>query len=298
MFNKIISNLSYWLCACLGFSYFIIMAFPYMKDYRYYGERTIVYKISGYQTMGLFDSNFVGVILSIVQIICCLFAVAMLAYGVCGILKSFGVIPQFLSKQYGAIALYVYLGLNAFLYVIISIFRVLLTAGVFDDNYYNVNMGVGVYLTLGSAIVATILYKYVQKNADITEEDEVAPKATYVCSKCGKKVKKDVHFCPDCGSSVEKRECVDNHATCSKCGKRVKKNVHFCPDCGGKVEQKTLVRSFVCEKCGKEGLENTFCAHCGSTIVMKICAPKAEDTTAVETEETPPPVSSDNPFEL
>ena len=50
------------------------------------------------------------------------------------------------------------------------------------------------------------------------------------CQKCGRNVKADAKFCPECGEKVSAQKVI-----CGKCGHEVKAGTKFCPDCGSKI---------------------------------------------------------------
>ncbi len=222
MLNKIMKNITYFICATLGHFNLILLSFPYFTK----GG-------SGYVTMGLWQGGFSGAMISLIQVLLLLWSLSMLAYGIMGILKVFGVFNQFPEeigdysmKKIGEVLLYVYAGGNILLFIFMIIFATL----------YSVSISVGIFFTLILAIGAIIANSII--SARFENVDLNAPTYYYACSKCGKKVKKGVNYCPDCGGKIEERQEVLTYYACSKCGKRAKKGVNFCSDCGGKIEEK------------------------------------------------------------
>lgn len=71
------------------------------------------------------------------------------------------------------------------------------------------------------------------------------------CLKCGKEIRKNARFCPECGEMLAPK--------CPQCGKALAKNAKFCPECGNKIVK-------TC-KCGVEAPANAkFCPSCGEKI--------------------------------
>ena len=53
------------------------------------------------------------------------------------------------------------------------------------------------------------------------------------CNKCGKFIKDDTDFCPECGNKIVRETKVDNNVTfCNQCGKKIEGDTVFCPGCG------------------------------------------------------------------
>ena len=96
---------------------------------------------------------------------------------------------------------------------------------------------------------------------------------TYNCSKCGKKVKSTVKFCPDCGGEVIKAEKEANPKfACSSCGTPAKAGVKFCSQCGGAIVQleRVVEPTYVCSSCGAASEADVkFCSKCGGAIIQK-----------------------------
>ncbi len=282
MKNKILANLSYWLCGCLGLLQFIFFAIPYITAYVDYGYE-ITEGVAGYRVLGeMWDLNFSGVMSGILQILIFILGIVMLAYGVCGILKSFGIFEQFpdefkgiSTKKYGEFALYGYAGSN---FALLLFLIIVCATNKETDSYYGMEAGIrlsaGIFLTLIFSIGAAVALKVLEAKFPVTDEETV--KTIYVCAQCGKKAKKGANFCAECGGKVEEKTVASY--VCEQCGKSAKKNEKFCSECGGKIVEKGNDSVYrVCEKCGKKGGEGAFCAECGGKIVTSSQAPALEE---------------------
>ncbi len=219
MKNKILANLSYVFCAGLGLMQFILLAIPYVAsfysyDYGSYGGKGSDSEgISGYKVMDLWDGGFGGVMSSLFQILLLLLGIAMLAYGVLGLLKAFGMfdklpdkVGKFSTKKVGEFALYAYAGLNVLLFIFLIILCASNTES--ESSYgYTVSAGIrlsaGIFITLIFAVGSVVAKILLEKKFPVTDEN--APKVEYLCSNCGKKVKKGVKFCPECGGAVQEK---------------------------------------------------------------------------------------------
>ena len=61
------------------------------------------------------------------------------------------------------------------------------------------------------------------------------------CNKCGKFIKDDTDFCPECGNKIVRETKVDNNVTfCNQCGKKIEGDTVFCPGCGNKIVSNTV----------------------------------------------------------
>ncbi len=287
MKNKILANLSYWLCAFLGLFQFILFAIPYLSGFeKAAGVRYKYGKLNGYNIMDLWNGGFSGIMSSIFQILILILGIVMLAYGVCGILKSFGIFEQFpdefkgiSAKKYGEFALYGYVGLN-FLLLIFLIILTAVNTYTYEDTWTSTTykagicLSAGIFLTLIFSIGAAVALKVLEAKFPVTDEETV--KTIYVCAECGKKAKKGANFCAECGGKVEEKTVASY--VCEQCGKSAKKNEKFCSECGGKIVEKGNDSVYrVCEKCGKKGGEGAFCAECGGKIVTSSQAPALEE---------------------
>lgn len=219
MANKIKQNLTYVFCAGMGLLTYILLAIPYVASFVKYdlgalgGEQSSSVGISGYNVMNLWGSGFSGVMSSILQIFVLLLGIALLAYGVFGLLKTFGVVNKFPeklgkleTKKLGEIGLFVFAGLNVLLLVFLIILCVTHTQSASEFGYpasSGIRMSAGVFITLIFSVGAIVALKILQKKfpANATEESP----STYVCSKCGKKAKAKNKFCNECGGEVVKR---------------------------------------------------------------------------------------------
>ncbi len=250
MKNKLLSNLSYVLCVGLGLFNFIFLAFPYLSVYASYelgegvGSSSQSAYVGGYKVMSLWGGGFGGVMSSIFQILILVFGIAMLVYGAYGIVKAFellenDIVPENLcSKKYARYALYGYAALNVLLLIFLIIYCATQTEKVSEFGAsleVGVRLSAGIFITLVFAAAAIVADMILPEK--LGGEDENAPKLNYLCSQCGKAVKKDVKFCPDCGGAVEEKLEFKKIFVCSACGKKVKQGINFCPDCGGKIEE-------------------------------------------------------------
>ncbi len=245
MKNKILANLSYWLCGFLGIWQFILLAIPYLASFaKYDGVRETYGTASGYQIMRLWDGGFSGVMSALLQIFILVLGIVMLVYGACGILKSVGVFEKFPDKlgkcsmkKWGEIALYAYVGLN----VLLFIFLIVLTAqNTYTYEYTDgtklksgIAFSAGMFITLAFVIGAPVALKWLEAKCPV-DEGEAAIMRAYICTKCGKKTKKGAKFCSECGGEVEEK--VNAGYACTQCGAKAKEGDNFCSSCGGKIE--------------------------------------------------------------
>ncbi len=243
MKNKLLSNLSYLLCAGLGLLHFILLAIPYGSAFVSYSVGgSYAEGFSGYKVMNTWDFGFPGVMCSFIQIIILIGAIAMLAYGVLGLLKAFdivSVLPDeiggFSVKKCGDYALFGYAGLNFLLFVFMAILSIANTeaeeigGGTMKAG---IGLGAGLFITLIIAAGGAVAVYFVPKKFPV---DDNAPVVSYVCPQCGKKTKKSVNFCPDCGAEIEEKIEIPAVYLCEECGKKVKKGINFCSDCGGRI---------------------------------------------------------------
>lgn len=211
MTNKLKSNLDYVFCAGLGFLNFILFAFSYAASYWEYdlgswgGVQSSSLGISGYQLMKLWEGGFGGVMSSFIQLIIFLAGLGMLAWGVCGLLKAFDILPQFPGRigkfDNGKITEYALFGM-AGLQVLLLVFLIIFTASNSESAYgtsAGIRLSAGVFVTLvvyGGAVAARIWLK------KKLPEGELPETVSYVCSNCGKRAKASSKFCSVCGSAV------------------------------------------------------------------------------------------------
>lgn len=71
---------------------------------------------------------------------------------------------------------------------------------------------------------------------------------------------------------------------CRNCGKKVKDDYDFCPNCGAKI-----VRELICPKCGtKNELDSSFCKKCGTRLTEEQLREETKPTTTIaKTDEEP-----------
>lgn len=101
------------------------------------------------------------------------------------------------------------------------------------------------------------------------------------CSKCGEKLDKTSHFCPSCGTSIEKNNTTDpikviEHIICRKCGTKINADSKFCPSCGTSVietptpeikedKKQRKINAHKCSYCGEflpsDALKCPSCGH-------------------------------------
>lgn len=102
-------------------------------------------------------------------------------------------------------------------------------------------VGLGAGVSIGQVMTGALA------NAKDTTVEE-----TNSCPKCGKNVKKNSKFCPDCGEMLKN--------ACPHCGATLTAGAKFCADCGKKLTK-------VCPKCGIDVAGNAkFCPACGEKI--------------------------------
>ena len=244
MANKLRNNLTYVFCAGLGLLNFIFLAFNYIAsfaEYSYggYGNYSQSYGVSGYKVMDLWELKFSGVMSSIIQLFILLLGIALLAWGVLGLLKAFGVFEKFPdkigkleSKKLGEFGLFGLAGLN----VLLLIFLIVLTVSNTEKSEYGsagIKFSAGIFIALIFTIGAVVALKVLEKKLPAT--DEGGETVTYVCGKCGKKAKAKDKFCNECGGEIEKKAVVKEEYACEKCGKKATAKDKFCNECGGAV---------------------------------------------------------------
>ena len=244
MMNKLKNNLAYVFCAGFGLLNFIFLAFNYITSfakYSYggYGNYSQSYGVSGYKVMDLWELKFSGVMSSIIQLFILLLGIALLAWGVLGLLKAFGIFEKFPdklgkveSKKLGEFGLFGLAGLN----VLLLIFLIILTASNTEKSEYGsagIKLSAGIFIAVIFTVGAVVALKVLEKK--LPAIDEGGETVTYVCSKCGKKAKANDKFCNVCGGEIEKKVVVKEEYVCEKCGKKVTAKDKFCNVCGGAV---------------------------------------------------------------
>jgi len=282
--QKLKANLNYALCAFLGLFHFVMLAFNYVSAFaKYSGERNADPALNGYQTMkfsDLVDTQAAGlaVVNGILQILLLLLAVALLAVGVMGLLKAFGIFEQFPdkvdkyeTKKLAGFGLLGYTAISFLLFVLMLIW-----AGVNTESMFGVKIGVcvgfGMYFALiFGGLLAAVPYVLPKFVPGLNEETARGPQMTYRCEKCGKKAGKNEKFCSVCGGAVVAEVVKQYNYVCSGCGKKMKKTDKFCSVCGGAVvavEVKQM--EYVCSNCGKKMKKtDKFCNVCGGAVVER-----------------------------
>ncbi len=268
MKNKILSNLSYIFCVGLGLFHFIFLAIPYVARF-VSGSYDYTYHINGYGIItDLWNGGFGGVTSGIFQILILVFVNAMIAFGIYAFFKGFE------NNKIGEYALFGYAGLNVLLLVFLIVCCATNTS---EYGYYSMSVGIrfsaGIFITLAFAIGSIVALKVLEKRFPVS--NEIMPQVNYECTKCGRKVKKGVKFCPDCGGAVEEKEQFPTRYACVACGREVAEEVKFCPECGGAIEEKVQFPArYACVACGKEvKKEVKFCPECGGAIKEKVQFP-------------------------
>lgn len=247
MLNKIKNNLEYTFCAGLGLLNFILFAFPYVASYVEYdlgawgGAYSASYGVSGYSTMSLWAGGFGGVMSSLIQLIIFLAGLGLLAWGVCGLLKEFGILPKFPeqigsfeSKKLSELAL---MGMAA-LHVLQLVFLIIFTVSNSEEAYgssagFRLSAGIFIALVIYAGAVAGLIF--LKKKFPATKSGE---RVSYVCTGCGKRAKASDKFCNACGGSIEKKVTVPSEYVCEKCGAKSNAKSKFCQQCGGAIVQR------------------------------------------------------------
>lgn len=169
MKNTIKNNLIYLFNAVLGAFTFVLFAFPYIAAFVSYGKESQSETVSGYKVMDLWDADAWGVLSSLVQIFVLVAGILVMAWGVCGLLKGFGVFKAFPdklgkldSKKLGEYALIAYAALNVLLLVFLVIFCIVNT-----EELYGMKAGMrpsgGMFVAPILSVGAYVAYKIVDK---------------------------------------------------------------------------------------------------------------------------------------
>ena len=249
MLEKIKSNLAYVGCAALGLLNFILLAIPYISSYYSYdlgewgGKRSSSHGISGYKVMDLWEGGFSGVMSSLIQLFVLLGGIAILAWGVLGLLKAFGIFDKFPdrlgnieSKKIAEFGIFGLAGLNVLLLVFLIILSATNSESYSEYGYSGsagIRLSAGIFISLVITVGAAVALKILEKKLPAT--DEGGESVTYVCSKCGKKARSSDKFCNACGGEIEKKVVVKEEYACEKCGKKATAKDKFCNGCGGAV---------------------------------------------------------------
>ncbi len=251
MMEKIKSNLTYVMCAGLGLLNFILLAIPYIASFYSYdlgewgGKQSDSEGISGYKVMDLWEGGFSGVMSSLIQLFVLLGGIALLAWGILGLLKAFGLFGQFPdrlgkfeSKKIGEYGLFGLAGLNLLLLVFLIIFTAANSESYSEYGYESsagFRLSAGIFISLVITVCAVVALKVLEKKFPAGESSETV---TYACAKCGKKAKAADKFCSACGGEIEKKVVVKEEYACVKCGKKATAKEKFCSECGGEIKVK------------------------------------------------------------
>ena len=251
MLEKIKSNLAYVGCAILGLLNFILLAIPYISSYYSYdlgewgGKQRGSDGISGYKVMDLWEGGFSGVMSSLIQIFVLIGGIALLAWGVLGLLKAFGIFDKFPdrlgnieSKKIAEFGIFGLAGLNVLLLVFLIIFSATNSESYSEygmEGSAGIRLSAGIFISLVITVGAVVALKILEKKLPATDSGEII---TYVCNKCGKKARSTDKFCNACGGEIEKKVVVKEEYACEKCGKRATAKEKFCSACGGEIKVK------------------------------------------------------------
>ena len=251
MMEKMKSNLAYVGCAILGLLNFILLAIPYISSYYSYdlgewgGKQRGSDGISGYKVMDLWEGGLSGVMSSLIQIFVLIGGIALLAWGVLGLLKAFGIFDKFPdrlgnieSKKIAEFGIFGLAGLN----VLLLVFLIILSATNSEsyseygmESSAGIRLSAGIFISLVITVGAAVALKILEKKLPASDSGETV---TYVCSKCGKKARSSDNFCNACGGEIEKKVVIKEEYACEKCGKRATAKEKFCSACGGEIKVK------------------------------------------------------------
>ncbi len=283
MMDKIKASLNYALCAFLGMFHFVMLAFNYLSAFmKGGGESEREGFANGYKMMKFADfkgsdAEALAVINGILQILLILVAAALLAIGVMGILKTFGVFKQFpdkVGKKVAGLAPLVYVGVTFLLFVLMLIW-----CGANTEKWggYKIGFraGFGIWFALFFSAALSAASFVLPKVVPCLKESAGGAQITYHCEKCGKKAGKDEKFCNVCGGAVVAEVVKQYDYVCSGCGKKMKKTDKFCNTCGGAVVAVEIKQmEYVCSGCGKKMKQtDKFCNVCGGAVVEREVAP-------------------------
>ena len=162
-------NLVYLFNAVLGALTFVILALPFIASFVDVVGNKISETVSGYKIMDLWDYEALGVLSSLLQIFVLVIGILMLAYGVCGLLKEYGVFKAFPdsfgkldAKKLGEYILLVYAAVNVLLLVFLIAFCIANTEEIYSAKAgFRVSGGmiVAPILSVGSYVAYKILNK-------------------------------------------------------------------------------------------------------------------------------------------
>ncbi len=254
MLNKLKKNLTYVLCAGIGLLNFIFLAFNYVAVYSKSRYGDLTEGLSGYQVLKIWgnedyyfkDGKFGGVMSSMLQLFILLLGIALLAWGVLGLLKAFGMFEKFPdkvakldSKKIGEYGLFGIAGLNVLLLVFLIIFVASQKYKITNLGYtseYGYKLSAGIFITIIFTVGAVVALKILEKK--FPDGEDTTETISYVCSKCGKKAKASDKFCNACGGEVGEKTMVKEEYVCEKCGKKATEKDKFCNACGGEIKVK------------------------------------------------------------
>lgn len=206
-------NLTYVFCAGLGILSFLLWAIPYVENFEEIklGEigNSVASGVNGYGILDLWTKGFGGVMSSILQILIVLLAVAMIAYGVCGLLKAFKLFTAFPDtvgkyemKKLGDLALFVYAGLQVLLLIFLIVLCQMNTQKESspEQDYVmaeGIRLHAGVFIAILFSVAAFVGRRVLEKKFPAD-----APIVKYVCSSCGKRARAKDNFCNVCGGKI------------------------------------------------------------------------------------------------
>lgn len=256
MMDKLKRNLAYVFCAGLGLFNFIFLAFSYVKMYSESNVSNTNYSegISGYELLKIWgkdmyymeDAKFGGIMSSLMQLLVLIVGIALLAWGVLGLLKAFGVMQKFPdklgkveSKKIAELGIFGIAGLNVLLLVFLIIFTATNSEKI-DETYYGVRytaeagykLSAGPFLAIIFTAGSAVALKLCQKFVPVGDSGQAV---TYACAKCGKRARAADKFCSACGGEIEKKVTVKQEYVCAKCGKTASDKDKFCNSCGGEI---------------------------------------------------------------
>ena len=169
MMNTIKKNLVYLCDAVLGAFTFVLFAFPYIAGF----TDGVVIKtsetINGYKVMDLWDAEAWGVLSSLFQVLVLVAGVIIFAYGVCGLLKAFGIFKAFPdalgkleTKKLGEYLLAAYAVLNVLLVIMLVIFCIVNTEEVYSAKV-GFRVSGGIFVAPILSVGAFVAYKLLDK---------------------------------------------------------------------------------------------------------------------------------------
>ncbi len=253
MKNKLKNNLTYVFCAIIGVINFILLIIPYISSFYSYdlgewgGKQSNSSGISGYKVMDLWEGGFSGAMSSLVQLLILIVGIALLLWGILGLLKAMGTfdklpdkIGNIEAKKIGEYGLFAMAGLNVLLLIFLIIFTASNSESFSEygmESSAGFKLSAGIFISLIITVGAVVGLKFLEKKYPTSNNSK--ENVNYICSKCGKKANKEDKFCTACGGEIEKKSEKKTEYACSKCGKNVTEQDKFCNECGGTVVEKT-----------------------------------------------------------